>query len=185
MFKDLTKLCERDEIFQTGTEKNMKLTPIMFEYIQSFKLLCINEGWEWTSDIFIKVLLRKALEEERAVVNKDTSKKLLSFYLLVQGIIISQMCPKSSLAIALEAINSYELFLNKDSSFVVQCASAESLLHLASFDPIKVFTYIQNWLEILRTEQLNDKLPTALVNKLKCTFEFYKKQLPNNIVILI
>lgn len=164
-------------MFLTVNEEDIKLTPIMFEYMQSFKLLCVNEGWEWTADIFLKVFLRKVLEDK-----EEETKRLLPFYLLVQGIIIAQMCPKSSSATALEAMASYEHLLSTDNSFLVQCACVESLLHLAPFDPTRSFSHIQSWLKRLTKQP---KVPASLESKLKYTYEFYKKQLPNSIVILI
>lgn len=165
-------------MFLTVNEGDVKLTPIMFEYMQSFKLLCVNEGWEWTADTFLGVFLRKVLENEEEEV-----KKLLPFYLLVQGIIIAQMCPRGSSATALEAMASYEHLLSNEDTFLVQCACVESLLHLAPFDPTRSFSHIQSWLKRLTKPQ--PKVPASLVNKLKYTYEFYKKQLPNSIVILI
>jgi hypothetical protein len=90
----------------------------MFEYAQAFKLLCLDEGWDWTLNTFSKILIAKCLEECNEVVSseyelidrKQTAQKLMSFYLYVQAFILSQMCSKNDSN--LEIINTIKLYAN-------------------------------------------------------------------------
>ena len=99
-------------------EKEFKLNRLLFEYLQAIKLICVNEGWQWTLDIFLTQHIRKALDECTEITTASTTiensmsslkaTQLLAFYLIVQGDIISHMCPKKSTTTqALDAIKSF------------------------------------------------------------------------------
>ena len=48
------KLAMIDEMFILNDEC-FRLSPLMFEYEKAVKLLCINEGFEWSVENFFKV----------------------------------------------------------------------------------------------------------------------------------
>ena len=168
----------------------------MFEYMQSYNLLCINEGWEWTVDLFLNDFIKKAIEE--CTLNIKTtddfdfnlkSDKLIAFYLLVQGNIISHMCPKNSSDTAMEALLSFQLLLEKNDTtcsgnHLIEFICVQNLILLAPFNPIQVFTCIQDWLEKYKNAK-TFKLPLSLQTKIKYSYEFYKKRLPKNISLFV
>lgn len=195
--KDINKLSQSDEVLIMD-EKELKLTALMFEYLQSFKLLCINEGWEWTCDTFLKNYIKKALEDATNIIEtskveltRNKAKKLIAFYLLVQGSITSHMCPQAHSNTAFKVMHSFELLLKKEEAsyvedYFIECASIENLLLLAPFDPVRALSNINEWLikcKNLKSEAF--RVPSSLQQKVKATYEFYKKHLPSNFVNLI
>lgn len=70
--------------------------------MHAIKLICIHEGWNWTLENFLKVYIRQVFEDysqsidPSATVSESSSrrKNLLAFYILVEGNVVSQMCPK-------------------------------------------------------------------------------------------
>lgn len=92
----------------------------MFEYIQAFKLLCINEGWDWTINVFLKEFVYKSLEQHTETSSstdlelKMRSQRFLAFYLYTQAYTLSFMCPKKdAISKSTDAIKSYSLILHK------------------------------------------------------------------------
>jgi len=101
-------------------EKEFKFVPLMFEYTQAFKLICLNEGWKWTQAVFFNEILKKKFEEinetcveDEELEQKTISHKFVAFFLYVKASILSQMCPKRDSAEAIDTINLCECILKK------------------------------------------------------------------------
>lgn len=177
----------------------------MLEYIQSFKLMCLNEGWEWTLNTFLKNLINKSLEENTEASlseslpedQKSKALKLLAFYLLSQASVLSHMfAKKDSYSATIDMIKSYGVnlckiifqpsHLNTKESFIVECAILESLLYLSPFSPTESFLQIQMWFvkyQSKLTSSENFILPTSLEKRIRETYQFFKHKLPSHIVI--
>lgn len=166
----------------------------MFDYLQGFRLICINEGFEWSLDNFLKCII-KALDEGGTCVANSTgsdvvrAKKLLAFYLLLQGNITAHLCPHNSIETALAIMTSYETILESNGTsacigdYLIECVSAENLLLLVPFDPVRCLSSVKQWLEKQRFSNQGFNLPESLVGKAKCTYSIYKNKLPDLIVI--
>ncbi len=153
--RDLEKLSNTDPIFILD-DSNFKLTPIMFDYSQGLKLLCFNEGFDWCVENFTA---------DNFQIHY-TKKKLLAFYLMIQGFVTAHMCPKSSSNTALNTITKFEQILLKNQDTIIRCVCVESLLMLAPFDRDRCFDIIRN---------SNFKPPLSIEIKTNKAREFYMK----------
>jgi hypothetical protein len=161
-------------------EKELKLTPLMYEYMQAFKMICFNETWEWTLTIFVKEFLKKNFDECTAILSSSSfqitksikAKRILAFYLLLQAQTVSQMCPKvhESYASALNLITQFQLNQMKTNlaitanleSFLIECIQIECLLYLLRFDANNIFTHIKTWSsKYIKNKQNTSSLKTT------------------------
>lgn len=96
-------------------DQEFKPSTLSFEYLSAFRIICAHEPWEWTCAKFLKGFVRLKLAELKRQLRSTTtttasaskasvssanstqkSKKLvelLAFYFLLQGFIISTVCP--------------------------------------------------------------------------------------------
>jgi hypothetical protein len=94
--------------------------------MQAIKLMCLNEGWLWTLDVFLKENIKTELDSltdlskssNQSESNQKRINHLLAFYFYLQGNIISHFCSieKESKLDAIEAIKSLSLILNSSHS---------------------------------------------------------------------
>jgi hypothetical protein len=90
--------------------------------MQAIKLMCLNEGWLWTSNVFLKVHVKNELDflsdlsksSSHSELNHKRVKQMLAYYFYLQGNIISHLCSieKDSKPDAIETIKSFSLLLN-------------------------------------------------------------------------
>ena len=81
-------------------ETELRLIPVAFEYVQAFKLLCVNEGAQWTRSVFLNeytsaeissfTQLAQSAADNTEVSESDRAKakQLAMFYLYVQVSVI-------------------------------------------------------------------------------------------------
>ena len=162
----------------------------MFEYLQAIKLLGINEGWQWTLDTFLAQHLKNALDEyTRLATTSMKANQLLAFFLILQGHLISHLCPKKHMTTqALEAIKSYGLLLKSPQdtkeALIVECAVVESLVLMMPFDPVECVSQIQSWISLYKNKYKHAaKLPKSVEFNIEYVFNFYKEKLPSNLII--
>jgi len=168
--------------------------------MQAIKLICVNEGWQWTLGTFLTQHVRKALDEctqmtTASATNENSlstfkANQLLAFYLMLQGEIISHMCPKkSTTSQALDAIKSFGMLLknssSKKESLIVEYALIRSLTLLSPFNPTECLTQIQIWLTLYKNTYKNEtlKLPKNLELNIQYIFNFFKDKLPSNLIV--
>jgi hypothetical protein len=93
--------------------------------MQAIKLMCLNEGWHWTINTFLKEFVKSELSyytEVSKSVNAEPlatqirAKHILAFYFYLQGNIISQLSSVEKSVDtkpdAVEVIKSFSLLLN-------------------------------------------------------------------------
>ena len=82
-------------IFQILLDREFKPNTVTFEYLCAFRLVCSHESWEWTCNKFLKTFVRLKIVELKKQRSRSPTKtvELLAFYFMLQGFIISTLCP--------------------------------------------------------------------------------------------
>lgn len=118
-------------------DREFQPSPLGWEYLNAFRVVCAHESWEWTCSKLLKGFVRLKLAELKrqrtAGVTKAASAtpttssaartklhkiaELLGFYFLLQSVAISTVCPSSEkfqADVASDILKPYADELSKD-----------------------------------------------------------------------
>ncbi|CAF0824915.1 unnamed protein product [Brachionus calyciflorus] len=163
--------------FFLSDDKEFRLKNILRQYFEAFKLLCLNEGWQWTKNNFIKDFIKSEVDTCVLKLNEksedlDSELKLkhqISFYNLLVNSVVSLMCSRTDNEFLTDQINKMgsivNSFENEKVYMIYEISTIESMLYLVSFDPIECFKLIEKWYENLKKRASKQDISVQIPQK--------------------